>query len=235
MKNKFYFNLEIITPKMSYNKKYRKVSEITKDLSKMNVSKPFRRDERTEIFETKVADKNIIQRNKLKTQMCKRFTETGYCDFGTGCHFAHDARELRKPICFFGDKCKNKKNCGYDHSTEEIPEIPKETPPPQKIWNIYTTPVTKDEEMIIELDSPDTFKTHDKNGELEKLRKMMEKAEKDQELQLELMNIMKTYLRETFTEENTVYLQSTGKKSLKFIAIECDDDEFESIIDRIYQ
>ena len=220
---------------MSY-KKYRKVSALTEDLSKMNVSKPtFTRDDRTEIFETKVADKNIIQRNKLKTQMCKRFTETGHCGFGSGCHFAHDKSELRKPICFFGDKCKNKKNCGYDHSTEEIPEIPQVQPPQPKLWNISTSPVSKEEEMVVELDAPDTFKTHDKNNELEKLRKMMEKAEKDQELQLELMNTMKNYLRETFTEENTVYLQSTGKKSLKFIAIECDDDEFEAIIDRIYQ
>ena len=228
---------------MSYNKKYRKVSALTEDLSNMNVSKPtFTRDDRTEIFETKVADKNIIQRNKLKTQMCKRFTETGHCGFGSGCHFAHDKSELRKPICFFGDKCKNKKNCGYDHSTEEIPEIPKERPkisqfqPPQpKLWNVSTSPVTKEEEMIVELDSPDIFKTHDKNNELEKLRKMMERAEKDQDLQLELVNTMKNYLRETFTEDNTVYIQSTGKKSLKFIAIECDDDEFQDIIDRIYQ
>jgi hypothetical protein len=64
---------------------------------------------------------------------------------------------------------------------------------------------------------------------------MMEEAEKDADFKFELMNTMKSYLRETFTEENTVYIQSTGKKSLKFIAIECDDDEFEGIIDRIYQ
>lgn len=223
---------------MSYNKKYKRVSTLTDDLSKMNVSqphKPFRRDERTEIFETKVSNKNIIQRNKLKTQMCNRFTETGYCHFGSGCHFAHDKSELRKPICLFGEKCKDKNNCGYDHSTEEIPEIPKETPPPPKLWNVHTEPVTKDEEMVIELDSPDTFKTHDKNNELEKLRKIMEKAEKDQELQLELINTMKNYLRETFREDNTVYIQSTGTKSVKFIAIECDDKEFQDIIDRIYQ
>lgn len=211
---------------MSYNKKYKQVSALTEDLSKMNVSKPFTRNSRTEIFENKVADKNIIQRNKLKTQLCKRFTETGHCGFGSGCHFAHDKSELRKPICFFGEKCKDKKNCGYDHSTEEIPQVP------QKLWNI---PITKEEEMIVELNAPDTFKTHDKNNELEKLRKMMERAEKDQELQNELINTMKNYLRETFTENSTVYIQSTGKKSLKFIAIEADDDEFEAIIERIYQ
>jgi hypothetical protein len=32
-----------------------------------------------------------------------------------------------------------------------------------------------------------------------------------------------------------MYIENTGKKSVKFIAIECDNDEFEAIIDRIYQ
>ena len=193
------------------------------------------RDDRTEIFETKIADKNIIQRNKFKTQMCKRITENGYCQFGSSCHFAHDKNELRKSVCLFGDLCKDKKNCGYDHTTEEIPELPKNQPPPPKMWNVDVSPVSKDEEMMIELEPEDTFKTHDKNNELEKLRKMMEEAEKDQDFKLELMNMMKSYLRETFTEENTVYISSPGKKSVKFIALEVDDDEFESIIDRIYQ
>ncbi len=222
------------TPK--YRKKY------VEDFSKMRVDtqpsqheRPsHRRDDRTEIFETKVADKNVIQRNKLKTQMCKRFTETGYCQFGKGCHFAHDKSELRKPICFFGDKCKDKKNCGYDHSTEEIPDLPPVEIIP-KMWEVEVSPVTKEEEMVVELEPEDTFKIHDKPNKLEKLRKMMEEAEKDADFKFELMNSMKSYLRETFTEENTVYIQSTGKKSLKFIAIECDDDEFEGIIDRIYQ
>ncbi len=210
------------TPK--YRKKY------VEDFSRMSI----RRDDRTEIFETKVADKNVIQRNKLKTQMCKRFTETGYCQFGKGCHFAHDKSELRKPICFFGDKCKDKKNCGYDHSTEEIPDLPPVEIIP-KMWEVEVSPVTKEEEMVVELEPEDTFKIHDKPNKLEKLRKMMEEAEKDADFKFELMNTMKSYLRETFTEENTVYIENTGKKSLKFIAIECDDDEFEGIIDRIYQ
>ncbi len=216
------------TPK--YRKKY------VEDFSKMRVeTQPsHRRDDRTEIFETKVADKNVIQRNKLKTQMCKRFTETGYCQFGKGCHFAHEKSELRKPICFFGDKCKDKKNCGYDHSTEEIPDLPPVEIIP-KMWEVEVSPVTKEEEMVVELEPEDTFKIHDKPNKLEKLRKMMEEAEKDADFKLELMNTMKNYLRETFTEENTVYIENTGKKSLKFIAIECDDDEFEGIIDRIYQ
>jgi hypothetical protein len=219
--------------------KYRKKYVPVEDFSKMRVDPQHertshRRDDRTEIFETKVADKNVIQRNKLKTQMCKRFTETGYCQFGKGCHFAHDKSELRKPICFFGDKCKDKKNCGYDHSTEEIPDLPPVEIIP-KMWEVEVSPVTKEEEMVVELEPEDTFKIHDKPNKLEKLRKMMEEAEKDADFKFELMNSMKNYLRETFTEENTVYIQSTGKKSLKFIAIEVDDDEFEGIIDRIYQ
>ena len=217
------------TPK--YRKKY------VEDFSKMSIRCPgsgIHRDDRTEIFESKVADKNIIQRNKLKTQMCKRFTETGYCQFGQGCHFAHEKSELRKPICFFGDKCKDKKNCGYDHSTEEIPDLPPVEIVP-KMWEVEVSPVTKEEKMVVELEAPDTFKINDKPNKLEKLRKMMEEAEKDADFKLELMETMKSYLRETFKEDNTVYIENTAKKSLKFIAIECDDNEFSDIIDRIYQ
>ena len=221
--------------------KYRK-KPLTDDLSKMSIRclgsgihgpRPsHKRDDRSEIFESKVSDKTIIQRNKLKTQMCKRFTETGYCQYGKGCHFAHDKNEIRKPICFFGDKCKDKKNCGYDHSTEEIPELPEQQP---KIWDVEVSPVTKEEEMIIDLEPEDTFKIHDKPNKLEKLRKMMEEAEEDADFKLELVNSMKSYLRKTFTPRNTMYIENTGKKSVKFIAIECDNDEFEAIIDRIYQ
>ena len=215
--------------------KYRK-KPLTEDLSKMSIrEKPsHKRDDRTEIFESKVSDKTIIQRNKLKTQMCKRFTETGYCQYGKGCHFAHDKSEIRKPICFFGDNCKDKKNCGYDHSTEEIPELPPVEQQP-KIWDVEVSPVTKEEEMIIDLEPEDTFKIHDKPNKLEKLRKMMEEAEEDADFKLELVNSMKSYLRKTFTPRNTMYIENTGKKSVKFIAIECENDEFEAIIDRIYQ
>jgi hypothetical protein len=218
--------------------KYRK-KPLTEDLSKMSIrgireKSSHKRDDRTEIFESKVSDKTIIQRNKLKTQMCKRFTETGYCQYGKGCHFAHDKSEIRKPICFFGDKCKDKKNCGYDHSTEEIPELPPVEQQP-KIWEVEVSPVTKEEEMIIDLEPEDTFKIHDKPNKLEKLRKMMEEAEEDADFKLELVNSMKSYLRKTFTPRNTMYIENTGKKSVKFIAIEADDEEFEAIIDRIYQ
>jgi hypothetical protein len=173
--------------------KYRK-KPLTEDLSKMSIRgiRPsHKRDDRTEIFESKVSDKTIIQRNKLKTQMCKRFTETGYCQYGKGCHFAHDKSEIRKPICFFGDKCKDKKNCGYDHSTEEIPELPPVEQQP-KIWEVEVSPVTKEEEMIIDLEPEDTFKIHDKPNKLEKLRKMMEEAEEDADFKLELVNSMKS-------------------------------------------
>ena len=141
--------------------KYRK--KLVEDFSKMKVDTQHerpsheiprvshRRDERTEIFETKVADKNMIKRNKLKTQMCKRFTETGYCHFGKGCHFAHYQSEIREAVCLFGDKCKDKKNCGYDHTTEEIPELPPVEKPAPKMWEVDISPVTKEEEMVIEL------------------------------------------------------------------------------------
>ena len=91
---------------------YRKLND---SFSKMNLSRGYNsryhhRDDRTEIFENKVADKTVIQRNKLKTQMCKRMVETGSCSYGSSCFFAHDQSEIRKPICFFGDKCKDKNN-----------------------------------------------------------------------------------------------------------------------------
>ncbi len=231
-----------------YRKKFVPVNEFSKmsvqPSSQERVS--HRRDDRTEIFETKIADKTVIQRNKLKTQMCKMFTETGYCKFGNGCHFAHDESEIRKPICLFGDKCKDKKNCGYDHSTEKIPELPKEPlsapfsrreqpQPAQKMWEVEVSPITKDEEMFVELEPADTFKIHDKNNKLEKMKKMMEEAEKDADFKLEMMTMMKTFMRETFKDDNTVYIENPGKKNLKFIALEVDDDEYDKIIEYIYR
>jgi hypothetical protein len=218
----------------------RKFTPLTDSFSNMKISAPFKRDDRTEIFENKVADKNIIQRNKLKTQMCKRMVETGNCSFGSSCYFAHHQSEIRKPICFFGDKCKDKKNCGYDHSTEEIPEIPAPKPEegihvPHALWKNYQE--RENEEMIIELEGKDTFKTYSKSRveELEILKSMMEKVEKDEEMKQLMLDTLKSFLKDTFKEENTVYIPDASKKSVKFIAIECDDDEFESIIDRISQ
>ncbi len=215
---------------MSYRKK-----QLTDSFSNMKIS--YKRDDRTEIFENKIADKNIIQRNKLKTQMCKRMVETGSCSYGPSCFFAHHPSEIRKPICFFGDKCKDKKNCGYDHTTEELPSIPvvKEEgiPVHHSLWKNYQD--RKEEEMTIELEGKESFKTYSKTRieELEILKSMMEKTEKDQEMKDLMLSTLKSFLKDTFKEENTVYISDNNKKSVKFIAIECDDEEFEAIIDKI--
>lgn len=234
------------------SKSYRK-TPLSDSFSNMKISTPytksnFKRDDRTEIFENKVADKTIIQRNKLKTQMCKRMVETGSCSFGSSCYFAHHQSEIRKPICFFGDKCKDKKNCGYDHSTEEMPEIPSTPKPeegipvPHSLWKNYQERnneemTTDKQDWVIELEGKDTFKTYSKSRveELEILKSMMEKVEKDQEMKELMLNTLKSFLKDTFKEENTVYISGEGKKCVKFIAIDCDDQEFETIIDRIAQ
>ena len=224
------------------SKSYRK-SPLTDSFFNMKISSPyekrnFKRDDRTEIFENKVADKTIIQRNKLKTQMCKRMVETGSCSFGSSCYFAHHQSEIRKPICFFGDKCKDKKNCGYDHSTEEMPEIPQNIEPGIPVHHSLASKYEerKEEEMTIKLEyNKDTFKTYSRTRieELETLKSMMEKVEKDQDMKELMLDTLKAFLKNTITEENTVYISGEGKKSVKFIAIECDDQEFETIIDRI--
>lgn len=32
---------------------------------------------------------------KMKTSLCKKFTETGHCPYGNKCQFAHGVAELR--------------------------------------------------------------------------------------------------------------------------------------------
>lgn len=204
------------------------------------VEKPFIRDNRTEIFEKKVTDKNLIQRNKLKTAMCKRMVETGNCQYGASCFFAHNQSEIRKPICFFSKDCKNKDTCPYDHTTEEIPEM---VPPPQKVEHeeipIRKTkhhydplkPLPNDFKIEFEDESPDTFQTHSKERcyELEMLKSLMKQAEDNMEFQTVMCDTLREFMSNTFTKENTHFIPNGKKNKIKFIAVECDDEEFETL------
>lgn len=184
------------------------------------VEKQFVRDDRTEIFETKVTDKNLIQRNKLKTAMCKRMVETGNCQYGASCFFAHHQSEIRKPICFFGDNCKNKDTCGYDHATEVIPEM---VPPPQE------QPIRK--KYTIDLETSDTFQVDSRTfvPEMKTLQSLMQQAENDVEFQRVMQDTLREFMAKTFNPQNTHYIPSNNNKNIKFIAVECDDEQFESL------
>jgi len=182
------------------------------------VEKPFIRDNRTEIFEKKVTDKNLIQRNKLKTAMCKRMVETGSCQYGASCFFAHHQTEIRKPICFFGEDCKNKDTCGYDHATEVIPEM---VPPPQE------QPIRK--KYTIDLEPSDTFQVYSNVPEIQTLQSLMQQAENDVEFQRVMQDTLREFMAKTFNPQNTHYIPSNNNKNIKFIAVECDDEQFESL------
>jgi hypothetical protein len=234
-------------------------------------------NDRSAIFESKVTDKTLVQRNKLKTQMCKSIMTTGKCPFGEKCNFAHSQSEIRKPICFFGDKCKNKESCGYDHSTMEVPQLPvqeknvkvetqetpKEEPRKEKVktqickfissgekcpYNERCTfahskedlgtpiiPIKKEklEELKIEVtpeDTPtDSFVLNGESDELLKLKQLFEKVEIESDEYLGLLEEMKSFLRNTFNRDNTHYISSNKKNRVKFIAVECDDDEFKEL------
>ena len=81
-------------------------------------------ENRSVVFD-KLKDKDLIQRNKWKTSMCEVFLTTGKCKFKDRCMFAHIKEELRKPVCLFGEFCKNKDVCDKDHSPNAvIPMIP---------------------------------------------------------------------------------------------------------------
>jgi len=62
--------------------------------------------------------------DKIKSQLCKKFMENGYCPYGKKCKFAHGSQELRKNdqvnskyktkecgsfkidmFCMYGDRC----------------------------------------------------------------------------------------------------------------------------------
>ena len=47
---------------------------------------------------------------KFKTEMCKNFSENGYCPYGEKCQFAHGAHEL-VAVCGQGKRRCEKKKC----------------------------------------------------------------------------------------------------------------------------
>ncbi len=103
---------------MSYGKKYIKKVETT--IFEDKISKT----EIKTIIEN-ISNTELKQRNKIKTQMCKRpILPNGKCTFGDSCFYAHHESELRTRKCFFGKMCK-KAGCTFDHSDENsIPVLP---------------------------------------------------------------------------------------------------------------
>lgn len=186
--------------------------------------KPFVRDNRTEIFETKVADKDLIQRNKLKTAMCKRLVETGKCHYGASCHFAHHQSEIRKPICFFKEQCKNKDTCPYDHTTETIPEMVPPPPPKEEKPKTF-------KKYSFNLESSDTFQVDSRTfvPEMQTLESLMKQAEDNVEFQRVMCDTLKEFMMKTFNPQNTHYIPSNNNKNIKFIAVECDNEQFEQL------
>ena len=73
---------------------------------------------------------------KFKTELCKGFSENGFCGYGTKCRFAHGKDELfQKPVqakkykqkectSFFNDMyCCYGPRCHFKHSTESLKEM----------------------------------------------------------------------------------------------------------------
>ena len=171
--------------------------------------------------------------------MCKRMVETGKCQYGASCFFAHHQSEIRKPICFFGKECKNKETCGYDHTTEDIPEMvppPKiepEIPQLRKLKNNYDPlkPLPNEFKLEFEDEAPDTFQAYSQERcyELEMLKSLMKQAEENIEFQTVMCDTLREFMNNTFTKENTHFIPSGKKNKIKFIAVECDDEEFETL------
>lgn len=71
-----------------------------------------------------------------KTELCRRFNETGYCRYGDACHYAHGTCELRVKIsqhrlyktrlCWKYDAgfCEYGSRCAFAHGEEEIRNVP---------------------------------------------------------------------------------------------------------------
>ena len=45
--------------------------------------------------------------------------QSGNCPFLDNCHFAHGKKDLRKAMCKFGTRCRNRSSCWYEHPKEE--------------------------------------------------------------------------------------------------------------------
>ena len=141
--------------------KYKKIDllPVIEDENKVEKIKEKKREVnrgRTKVFE-QWKDQNLQTRNTLKVRMCKMIEEGKECTMGDKCWFAHSKEELRKPMCWFGELCKHKDKCPYDHSSTNIlPELP-----PSEF---------KDEKFIVELsDNEDEEEKNQDSNEINKL------------------------------------------------------------------
>jgi hypothetical protein len=62
-------------------------------------------------------DENDFKNNKKYTSMCKEQLTEGECSRET-CNFAHSYEQLRRNLCKFDKRCKNKR-CFFKHTGED--------------------------------------------------------------------------------------------------------------------
>ena len=67
---------------------------------------------------TSIYDTKQMNRNCYKSRMCELYLNSGSCEYGNRCMYAHSPEELRRPICVFfknGGFCKKGDACDYSH------------------------------------------------------------------------------------------------------------------------
>ena len=105
--------------------------------------------------------------------------------------------------------------------------------PIRKIKHQYDPlkPLPNDFKIDFEDEAPDTFQVYSKERcyELEMLKSLMKQAEDNMEFQTVMCDTLREFMTNTFTKENTHFISNGKKNKIKFIAVECDDEEFETL------
>ena len=64
---------------------------------------------------------------------------------------------------------------------------------------------------------------------MQTLQSLMQQAENDVEFQRVMQDTLREFMMKTFNPQNTHYIPSNNNKNIKFIAVECDDEEFHQL------
>jgi len=101
--------------KLNNHERVEVIKNIEYDIALLNVEK------------FKLQDDFLI-RNMIKTSICNTVKKGKECKF-EGCTFAHDAKEIRKPLCVYNvfNICEYGNDCKHDHNSKNIPELPLES------------------------------------------------------------------------------------------------------------
>ena len=90
-----------------------------------------------ETYSAETKKKNIVK-NKMKSSLCRNYSEKGYCPYGFKCQFAHGVEELRcnidensyktKPCNAFWKKacCPYGYRCNFSHCISPVEAEPSE-------------------------------------------------------------------------------------------------------------